>query len=194
MALRPSFEPFDATDVVPRIRAGDVSAFEALYRALFPPVYDYAYRFLRSKDAAEDVVQDVFRHVWERREACPAPEIVRAYLFTAVRNRIRKQWRHNRVVDASAARFTDDDMPGMGRPDADPAQYTLNAELRAVLDQLLANTPEHHREILLMRWQLGMSYPEIAQVLGLSVAAAQAQVSRLQRSLRPLLHPFLEPD
>jgi len=194
MAVHRDPQPYDARDVIPRIRAGDVAAFEALYLVLFPPLYEYAYRFVRSRDSAEDVVQEVFRRVWERRAECPPSDEVRAYLFAAVRNRIRKQWHHERVVEASAAQFSDDRMPGMGQQGEDPEQYIVSSELREVLDRALAELPESRREILLMRWQLGMSYPEIAHALGISVAAAQSQVSRFQRALRPLLRPLFRSD
>src|SRR6266516_913233 len=55
---------------VDRIRAGDVDAFEALYRTYWQRLYAFAFRYVRSKEDAEEVVQDVFFRIWRGPELC----------------------------------------------------------------------------------------------------------------------------
>ena len=80
---RAQFQPED--EWIARVRAGDESAFDALVRAHYARLYNYAYRFLCAREAAEDAVQEVFLKVWERRAGPPLQDPL-AYLYQAVRN------------------------------------------------------------------------------------------------------------
>lgn len=188
---RPSF-PF-AADTAERIRSGDARSFEHVYLSLYEPLYKYAYSLLHARagaqESAEDAVQEVFRRVWERRAELPGTEEIRSYLFASVRNRIYKDLRHARITDEAAEKF--DDVPALGSAGGDPEADLHSAELRTTLEHAIASVPENRREIITLRWKLGLSYQEISRTLGISVEAAQAQVSRVQRALRPLLKGLL---
>lgn len=178
-------------DTGKRVRSGDIKAFEEVYKSLYQPLYEYAYSFTKAKESAEDAVQEVFRRVWEVRIKFPDTDDIRPYLFASVRNRVYKEWKHERIVEQSATLFNDD-IPGLGESSDDPESGLNNSDIRAALEDIIASIPDNRREIILLRWRLGLSYPEIAQTLGISVEAAQAQVSRLQRALRPLLKGLLD--
>src|SRR6266480_7837595 len=74
---------------VDRIRAGDLDAFESLYRAYWQPLYAFAFRYVRSRHDAEDVAQEVFFRIWRGRSEWRAAGAVRNYLFLAVRSAAR---------------------------------------------------------------------------------------------------------
>jgi len=84
---------------VDRIRAGDVDAFEALYRKYWQPLYAFAFRYVRSKEDAEEVVQDVFFRIWRGRADWVPAGAVRNYVYCAVRNAAR-----DRLERAAVAR------------------------------------------------------------------------------------------
>src|SRR5437870_9246189 len=84
---------------VDRIRAGDVDAFEALYRTYWQRLYVFAFRYVRSKEDAEEVVQDVFFRIWRGRADWVPAGAVRNYLYLAVRNAAR-----DRLERAAVAR------------------------------------------------------------------------------------------
>ena len=71
---------------VAAVRAGEPAAFEALFHAYHAPLCTFAHRYLGARDLAEEIVQEVFLFVWERRETWDVRTSVRSYLFTAVRN------------------------------------------------------------------------------------------------------------
>src|SRR5688572_7561247 len=73
-------------ELLARVREGDSEAFDSLLVAYGRQLASYAKRFLGSKEAAQDVVQDVFVHLWENRARITVRASVRAYLYTAVRN------------------------------------------------------------------------------------------------------------
>ena len=74
---------------VDRIRAGDMDAFESLYRTYWQRLYTFAFRYVGSKEEAEDVAQEVFYRIWRGRERWVPAGAVRGYLYLSVRNAAR---------------------------------------------------------------------------------------------------------
>src|SRR5258707_8455971 len=74
---------------VERIQTGDVHAFEALYRRYWERLYAFAFRYLRSKEDSEEIVQEVFFRIGGGREHWVPAGAVRSYLYLAVRNSAR---------------------------------------------------------------------------------------------------------
>jgi len=72
------------SDLVPRIRRGDESAFELLYLAHHDELWRFAYAYVRSRDVAEELVQDVFLAVWGTRATWEVNTRVRAWLTSHV--------------------------------------------------------------------------------------------------------------
>jgi RNA polymerase sigma-70 factor (ECF subfamily) len=76
-----------AREWLERLRTGDAQAFEGLFREFAAPLCDFAFSYVRSREIAEEVVQDLFCWIWERRFTIEMPHGVRAWLFTSIRNR-----------------------------------------------------------------------------------------------------------
>ena len=168
------------------LRAGNRAVFETIFLSLGPDLWEFAARYV-SPDAADDVVQDVLFALWERRATIQIATTLRAYLFGAVRRRAFEHLRHDRVVDATAATTEAENAAWMGEEPAAPDAAASLAELEAAIDAVLATLPERQRILLTLRWRHGMTYDQIAEAMGISVAAAKMQVSRTQRVVRPLL-------
>ncbi|MEP6494882.1 MAG: sigma-70 family RNA polymerase sigma factor [bacterium] len=90
---------------------GDDVAFESLFRAHYAELCRFAYQYVRSSEAAEDLVQDVFAGLWAARETVTVTTSVRAYLYAAVRNRAINTRRHQVVAAEWARDEADDDVP-----------------------------------------------------------------------------------
>jgi RNA polymerase sigma-70 factor (ECF subfamily) len=171
---------------VGRVRVGDEGAFRSLFLSLYEPLWRFAFGCVRSGEAAEELVQAVFLHLWEHRERWDAPHGVRAYLYTAVRNRALNYARHERVV-AEAASEVAGALSALGPRVPRPDEMLEAAEMRAALRHAVATLPERRRLALTLRWQHGMSYGEVATVLGTSAKAAAMQVARALDMLREAL-------
>ncbi len=113
---RPREEPGGGTDLerawIARARAGDIGAFEAIFRAHYQRLCLFAESLVNSSDQAEDLVEDVFVRTWESRETCRGCDSLKAYLYVAVRNRAFKFLRHQKVVH----RLTERISPGAPAP------------------------------------------------------------------------------
>src|SRR6266516_5130210 len=80
-----------------RLRTGDEEAFESLFRAYVEPLCAFAYSYVESEPAAQEIVQDLFARLWERRDSLEVPRNVQAYLYGATRNRAINHLRNRRV-------------------------------------------------------------------------------------------------
>lgn len=179
------------SELIARIKSGDEAAFDELYLELFTPMYEYAFRLVRDAGVAEDLVQDVFQMFWGNRASYNIQGSVRVYLFSALKKRALNYRRHDRVVRRTESLHSNEESPGLGTPPQQPDAVLRSSEINEFIDHLLEEMPDERREVLLLRWRHGMGYDEIAQIVGISVSAAQAQVSRAQRALRPILKDLL---
>ena len=97
--------------LVKRIRQGDESAFEELFRAQCQPLVRFAFRLTRDLSTAENTGQEVFLKVWRDRLRLDPAANVRAYLYAAVRNGSLKHLRHLEVERRGAEELVGDANP-----------------------------------------------------------------------------------
>ena len=176
-------------ELLERIRRGDEGAFDDVFRAHYAPLVGVAEAMLRSRAAAEDVVQDVMLELWRRREALPVQESLRAYLFRATRNRALNQLRHGRVERRSE--------PHVAGATADPPRAPaslVEEEIDAALNEAVNGLPERCREVFELSRVHGLRYAEIAGTLGISIKTVEAQMGKALRILRERLAPWLPGD
>lgn len=174
-------------ELVPALRRGDATAFDALFREVYAGLVAAADRLLADRAAAEDVAQEVMLELWRRREAAPDAGSIRAYLYQATRNRALNHLRHARTVRAGE--------PHAPRPSPSPAAdaEARTGELRAAVDGAVGSLPPDVRETFLMSRVDGLTYGEIAAALEISVKTVEARMGRALRTVREKLAPWL-PD
>lgn len=185
----------DDRDPAARLRAGDSAAFEELFRRGYEKLVAYATRILGAPDVAEEVVQDVFLSIWQNRERGDfAAENVSAYLTRAVRNRSMSRLRHVHVERRWRERISRGGKVPMIAPSPAPgadAEVRSNELIRAVqvaIDEL----PPRSRKAFLLRRQHGLSYVEIAQVMGIATKTVEVHIGAALRTLRERLAYFYE--
>jgi len=180
-----SQSPHRDPDLVARIRRGDASAFELLFRTFNAPLCAFAYRYLRSRDGAEDAVHDVLARIWAQRERLDVRGNLRTYLYTAVRNeavsQLRRQIVERRWRDRASSEPTG---AGPGNASNDAASQVERDELAAAVRRALDHLPERCRLALTLRLQRQMSYAEVADAMGISVKTVEIYIGRGIAALR----------
>lgn len=164
------------------LRRGDRQVFERLFKAWYPRLAEYAMRITGNRDAAEDVVQDVFIRVWEKIENLPEAAQLPAYLFRAVRNRALNHQRQLKTRDKWAAAASSDSaiMPEvLGRLDLSELQTAVTAALR--------NLSPRELEVFILSRRESLTYSSIAQTLGISIKTVETLMGRALKSLRKQL-------
>jgi len=171
--------------LVDRIRAGDVRAFEAVVLGYARPLTAFAGRYLRAPDAAADIAQDVFAHLWEHRAELTIRHSLRAYLYAATRNRALNAAERARTE----VRLQGCDAQPVLIPHAPAAADAAleQAERAAAVARALDALPPRAREIARLRWIERMGRREIAEVLGIAVPTVSVHLTRAAERLRILL-------
>ncbi len=149
---------------------------EELYRTTYPTVVRFLYRKVWDADRAHDLAQEVFIRAMAHR-----PEKPRAWLFAVAANLARDEARAAIRRKRHLTLLKDDPVT---LPSSLPAPDELveEDERRARVDEALSTLTRRDREVLLL-WDAGMSYPEIAQQTGLAVGAVGTTLARARKRL-----------
>lgn len=166
------------------IRNGDNESFELLFKTYYQTLCFYAMKFLGNNNDAEEIVQDVFINIWEKRSTTVPPLSVRNYLFGSVRNRSLNVLKHKKIVD----RHKSDNLKAHLEQSDDELyrEIDLMNKINAQIDAL----PPRRREIFILSRDYGLKYREIAEKLNLSVKTVEAQMGEALKSLRENLKEY----
>jgi RNA polymerase sigma-70 factor (ECF subfamily) len=169
-----------------RIRAGDIAAFETLYRTYWQRLFAFAFRYVQLKEDAEEIVQEVFFRIWRGRAQWMPAGAVRNYLYLAVRNAAR-----DRLERAAVARR-------LGRggrvgqlATATEIQCDLEAaDLVAAVQRALDELPTKRSAVCKLRLIDELSYAQIAERLGICEKTVETQLARGLKFLRERMRPY----
>lgn len=164
---------------------------EVAYRCLFEHYYAalclFAKRYIEDRDVREDIVQDVFFNIWEKRKSISADISARNYLVTCVKNlclnHLRKQ---DYMQDYQKQLIDNPPIYSNGEEDL----YMLN-ELEALLEQALAKLPPEYRMAFEMSRMEQRSMDEIAEAMGVSVRTVERYRNKAVEILKRELKDFL---
>jgi len=161
---------------------GDLSAFSTLYDRYWKALLAKAYARLKSKEDAEEVVQELFISIWHRRQKIELVYSFKTYLFAALRYQIlsfiaKQQYRKDEIsidgADNSALWLQDDEFHSIEMKE-------LQSKINLIVDQL----PEKCRIIFKMSRNEGMSAKNIASALNISHRTVETQISKAIRVLK----------
>lgn len=162
--------------------------FAVLFQERYAELCQFVLQFVRSRPVAEELVQDLFLRLWERRQSWEAELPSRSYLYKAARNRALDHLKHERIAERAPAYPLDE------------AAFTLNVEqeldaedLRTALHAAIEQLPDRTRQVFVLCKGNGLTYPQIAEALGISVKTVETQMGRAFRILRQRLGKFLPP-
>ncbi len=190
----PVSQPETATDaddvaLVARLALDDGQALAALMDRYWRPMVGFALDKMRNQDAAEDLVQEAFVRVWERRRELRPYASPRAYLYRVLRNLITDDYRRRRLRD----RFS------FLRSLSDPVEVpsplaTLEAsEFATAANRAVNSLPERRRDVFILAHLQGLSYREVAEAMGITPRTVANHMSLALTQLRNSLSAFTRP-
>ena len=182
MALDASQNLEDA-ELLARFAQGDRAAAQVLTARLAPVVYAQAFRMLGDRAEAEDITQDSLLRLWHAAPDWQAGQAkVTTWLYRVTSNLCIDKMRKRKRQSSDAVLEMPDDGPDMERRLQDRARAQA---LRAALGGL----PERQKQAMTLRHLEGLSNPDVAQIMQISVEAVESLMSRGKRSLADALAP-----
>lgn len=174
-------------DLFIRLRAGESSALDELFRRHYVDLCRTALRFVNNEQEAEDIVQNLFVALWEKRTGQgDEPGSVAAYLRRAVRNRSL-----NYLRDRKRIPIDDTDIPETLAAKELADDELTQDELRDRIHKAIDTLPERCRLVFVMSKVEEMSHKEIAEAMEISPKTVENQMTRAYRFLREWLSLIL---
>lgn len=166
--------------LIARFRDGDMDAFRKVYNSFCEPLYRFAFSYLKDSFEAEEIVQDVFLKVWEKRDEVDEHKSFKSYLYRITVNKIFNELKH-RVVKQ---KYEQHALKIEQVPGETPESSIQFQELNTKIEQLLLKLPEQQRNIFIMsRWK-GLTNAEIAENLRLSIRTVENQIYRASKFIK----------
>ena len=171
-----------------RIRGGDESAFDTVFRDNYAHLVRMAESIVRERALAEEIAQDVMLELWRRRERIEVEQSFRAYLLRSTRNRALNHVRHQRIVtrEATIAAAAAENARAQSAED-DMVVSELERAVRTAIEEL----PERTREVFQLSRERGLKYSEIAVALDISVKTVEKRMGQALAELRERLAQWL---
>ena len=182
----------DVEQLVLRARRGDQEAAQVLFERYRDAAYRIAYHHLGHAEDALDVVQEAFIKALNGLPRLKEPTRFRSWLLRIVTNQARDLGRRHRRRDRLGLRAVGtDEETGDAGPQAiehtTPAQEAETRELARGIHEAINDLEEHHREVLLLISQGGLSYREVAEELDIPIGTVMSRLHYARRAVRDWL-------
>lgn len=167
-------------------KKGDTKAFESLFERHHKKLYAFLMHLLNSREDAEEIVQDTFIKIWEKREEFIEGYPFDAFLFKIAKNAFLNLNRKkvNRKVFEDHLAFLDELAPGK------TDDHVIFKETRDIINAVIDGLPPKRKEIFLLRRIEELSRKEIAEKLGISVITVDSQLLKANKYLKEELKKY----
>lgn len=170
----------------------DMKAYKQLYELLFHKLFRFSYSFVKSKEAAEEIVSDVFIKIWEiRGNRLAAISDLIVYLYTITKNFSLNYITKNRKLRViSLEDVTDESFLNLLTPE----DALISAEITSTINAAINGLPTQCRIIFFLVRESSLPYKEVASILNISVNTVRNQVTIATRKIADSLPFSLKPQ
>lgn len=167
--------------------ANEKGFYETLFHSYYADLCKLSFNIIKDKDKAEDVVQEVYVQLWQRRQSVEFSYSIKSYLFKSVYNKSITEY--HKIIKRPTIDIHEH---------TDAVQTSANSEqevqlndIKTALHQAIGTMTDGCRTIFLMSREESLSYKEIADVLGISVKTVENQMGKALKHLRENLKEFI---
>lgn len=169
-----------------KIAEGDENAFTQLYLHFGKRLIQFAVSLVRSREIAEELVEDVFVKLWANRNQVTAIENITVYLYVATKNRSLNAL-SRKAHELVAAPFDYLDTP-LDKFAANPYDLMITAEMMGRMQQAIETLPPRCKLIFKLVREDGLKYKEVAEILNISVNTIDVQMAIAVKKICMALH------
>ncbi|RBQ07925.1 RNA polymerase sigma factor [Pedobacter miscanthi] len=168
------------------LKEGDRQAYIEIYTRYNSLLYQYAYKKLRNREEAKDVVQEVFIQLWKRHQQLSFDTALAGYLYQSVRNRALNIFAHQQIEQKyidSLNDFLDTETSG--------TDYLVREkDIAALIEKEINALPPKMRKVFLLSRRQHKTYKEIAAEMNISEDTVNTQMKRALKTMRNRLGPL----
>lgn len=171
-------KPYDESNLVRELSGGNILAFNTLFRQYSNRLYRFAVSYLKSEEESEELVQEVFTIIWEKREDLKHELSFKSYLFTIAFNIIRKHFRTRAQFSEYIKSYGGEEL------DLNTTNSIAYESLYHYVIDLVNQLPEKRRLIFIKSRFEGLSIKEIAEELQISHKTVENQLTDALKFIR----------
>jgi RNA polymerase sigma-70 factor (family 1) len=180
----------DLTIIVQRIAAGDEQTFRELYHLFNKRLYHFAFAIVKTRELAEEVVEDVFIKTWKRGADLLKIANLNVYLYTATKNTALNYLSRNASRNITEA-FDDLDI-ALSDKGIDPEQILITREMYTHIQRAIEQLPPRCKMIFKLIREDGLRYKEVAEILNISVNTIDTQMAIAVKRIATAVHKHFE--
>ncbi|MCA9734412.1 RNA polymerase sigma-70 factor [candidate division KSB1 bacterium] len=164
-----------------KISIGNQNAFKALFHQWQPRIYRYIWLRVRNVQIAEDLVQEVFFRLWQKRQHLPQSSNFTAFIFQIAHNLVVDWTRKNKVRSQAMATL------GAKNEISPAANDQIEAsELNQAVTAAISNLPPAMQNAFVLHRMENLTYKQIAEVMNISVKTVEKHISKALQRLRDI--------
>lgn len=173
-------------ELIDLLKSGDQTAYTQIYDRYQGLLFVYACKITKDEDEAEDIVQEVFFYLWDKRRTILFKTSLPAYLYSAVRYKYFNLLDHKKV----RANYADSLQEFIEKGDVQADHVIREKELTRLIEKEISLLPPKMREIFELSRKEHLSHKEIAEKLNLSEKTVKNQINNALKELRVKLGMF----
>ena len=172
--------------LVIQLKDGNQASYKTLYSKYAPILFAFSRKYLQSQEDAEEIVQEVFLRIWEKKDNIDENKSFSSYVIQAAKHRIFNGFRKNVNKQAymDFLLFSDSPSRNFTEMDVDYSEIKQKAELA------ISALPEKRQEVFRMSRELGLKNKEIAEKLQISIKTVENQMGQALKFLREELSEY----
>ena len=166
-----------------QVKSSDFSAYEVIFKRYYKELYRFAFTYVRDATIAEEMAQEVFLYIWEKRDNIEIQTTLKTYLYSAVKNKCLNYIKLELPKQQSMADVSEV-LLSVSTPNKDEGE---NDQLKKHIQSAIDALPKKCRKIFILSRNAGMTYEEIAEELDLSKKTVENQMGIALKKLRESL-------
>jgi len=188
----------DDAALVAEYLAGQARAFDALVDRYQNRLLNFIYRTVGDRERSEDLVQEAFIRVHRHMARFDHSKKFSTWIYTIAsnlaKNELRNRSRNPLVLFQTITQGWDDDERPLEFEDESlrPDDLFRKRHVRSLVEQTVAQLPEHHREVFVLRELEGKSYEEIADITHCNLGTVKSRLNRARSSFAEIIAPALQ--
>lgn len=176
---------YDDGKYVKELSKGSREAFESLYLRYSFLVERFVFSLVKDREATDDITQNIFMNIWDRRKNLDKDLVFRSYLYTSARNAVYDWFRRSDKMEKVGVENAS------GIVGEDLSKVLDDEELLMMVNLAVIGMPETRKRIFILSRVKGLKNREIAEEVGVSIKTVEYHISKALEELRKLSYLVL---